>query len=69
MDGVLYASDRLCDLHYDNDLYSAGCEEKIAVDDVVVWSTIAATPHVCTLYMRCNFNAADLGKSITSGAK
>ena len=36
MDGVLYASDRLCDLHYDNDLYSAGCEEKIAVDDVVV---------------------------------
>ena len=33
-------------MHYDTGLYSDGCEEKIAIDEAVFWSTIAATPHL-----------------------
>ena len=33
-------------MHYDTSLYSAGCKEKIAVDEAVFWSTIG--PHLCT---------------------
>ena len=39
---------RLCSMHYDTGLYSASWEEKIAVDEVVLWSTLAATSHLCT---------------------
>ena len=35
-----YNPDRLCTKHCDTGLYSAGCEEKIAVDEVVLLSTV-----------------------------
>ena len=28
-------------MHYDNGLYSAGCKEKIAVDEAIFWSTVS----------------------------
>ena len=47
--------DRLCTIHNNSVSYHAGCEEKIAVDEVVFWSTIPATPYLFT-YMWCNSN-------------
>ena len=28
-------------MHYETGLYSAGCKEKIAVDEAVFWSTVS----------------------------
>ena len=35
-EGFPYAPDRLCSMHYDTGSYSAGCKEKIDVDEAVL---------------------------------
>ena len=32
---IKYNPDRLCTMHYDTGLYSAGCEDRISVDDAL----------------------------------
>ena len=35
-EGFPYAPDRLCSMHYDTGSYSAGCKEKMDVDEAVL---------------------------------